>query len=298
MGGLGSLITDGMTVMLKPNLVTYIDYRPVELNGVTTDYRFIQAVVNLVREINPNGKIILAEGSGGNTSTLFNFEKLKYFDITGVDEFMAFESFSGGYRDFLSDSLHAVELPDSISRYPDNIKPNQSRKIYYNKSYFDADVLITLPVLKNHSNAGITGGVKNIGMGATPANIYADKDNNKPYLRSPIIDHKDGNLERWLHDYYAGRPADLVIMEGLQGVASGPGGGNNLAGLIRNQKNMRLVLAGKDVVATDAIAGLIMGHDPQRANHLIYLHNDGLGIVDPALIEVTGGVKVDLIAFL
>ena len=290
-GGLEDIISDGKSVMIKPNLVNYFDYRPIELNGVTTDHRVLQAIVHLVREINPTGKVILAEGNAERVPTLTNFGILKYLEITGVDEFIGFEAFSGGYREYLSDSLHALELPDSLSYYPDNLKPNLSRKIYYNKRYFEADVLITVPVLKNHSNAGITGGVKNIAIGGTPANIYGDKDNVRPYLRSVTIDHNNGNLDRWMHDYYAGRPADFVIFDGLQGVSSGPGGGGNLTALIRNQHNMRLILAGRDVVATDAIAGLIIGHDPQRANHLIYLHNDGFGVVDPALIEVIG-VKV------
>ncbi len=287
-GGLNDIVRDGMTVMLKPNLVNYFDYRPVELNGVTTDHRFIQVVVNLVRELNPNGKIILAEGSAERTPTLTNFSLLKYDAITGVDEFLGFEVASGGYQEFTSLLLVPVDLPDSLSLYPDEIKPNKSRTIYYNKAYYDADVLISLPVLKNHQTAGITGGVKNVAMGATPSNIYGNKNHNRPFLRSQVIDHANGNLDKWLHDYYIGRPADFVIIDGLQGVSNGPGGGGNLNALMRNQHNMRLVMAGKDAVATDAIAGLIIGHDPQKANHLVYLHNHGLGIVDPALIEVVG----------
>ena len=95
-----------------------------------------------------------------------------------------------------------------------------------------------------------------------------------------------------MHDYYVGRPVDFVIIDGLQGGSNGPGvGGSNLVNIKKNQQNMRLILAGKDAVATDAIAGLIMGHDPQRAQYLVSIHNDGYGTVDPALIDVVG-VKV------
>lgn len=287
-GGMESFITDGKSVMIKPNLVNYYTFRPIELNGVTTDHRVLRAVVQLVRELNPTGKIILAEGCAEAVPTLTNFQNLKYSLIPGIDEFIGFEAASGGYREYTSDSLISVELPDSMSLYPDSKKPNLNRKIYYNKRYYNTDVLITVPVLKNHQGAGITGGVKNIAIGATPANIYGNKEWSRPFLRSQVIDHDNGNLDKWIHDYYAGRPADFVIIDGLQGVSNGPGGGGNLANLIKNQHNMRLIMAGKDVLATDAIAGLIFGHDAQLANHLVYLHNDGFGTIDPALIEVIG----------
>jgi hypothetical protein len=83
-------------------------------------------------------------------------------------------------------------------------------------------------------------------------------------------------------------------MDGLQGLEYGPigmGPGNydsDLEQMMASQKNMRLILAGRDPVALDAIAGLVMHHDPQLTNHLVYLHNHGYGIVDPARIELVG----------
>ncbi len=291
-GGMGHLVKDGKTVMLKPNLVNDYPNRTVQVNGATTDYRVVQAVVDLVRELNPHGKIIIAEGSGGDVATTTIMTRLKYKDITGVNSFIGLEAASGNYRDFTSDSLVAVNLPDALSKYPDDLKPNKTRAIYYNKRYFQADVLISIPVLKNHATAGITGAVKNVAIGCTPANVYADKDNAKPFLRSTVIPHDVPTLSKWMHDYYVGRPVDFVIIDGLQGGSNGPGvGGNTLTSIARNQQNMRLILAGKDAVATDAVAGLIMGHDPQKAQYLVDIHNSGFGTVDPALIDVVG-VKV------
>lgn len=291
-GGFGNLITDGKTVMLKPNIVSDFANRSIEANGATTDYRVVQAVVELVRELNPHGKIIIAEGSAGTTKTFMT--RLKYMDITGVNSIMGLEECSGKYRDYASDSLVAVNLPDALSRYPDDLKPNKTRAIYYNKRYYQADVLISIPVLKNHLQAGITGGVKNVAIGCTPANIYADNTYGSPFQRI-MIDHAQENLNKWIHDYYVGRPVDFVVMDALQGGSSGPGVGNNdLAKIKSNQHNMRLIIAGRDAVATDAVEGLIMGHDPQLAPYLVYIHNSGFGTVDPALIDVVG-VKVNTV---
>ncbi len=290
-GGFGNLITDGKTVLLKPNLVADATNRTLQVNGATTDYRVVQAVVELVRELNPHGKIIIAEGSAGNTTTKNIMSRLGYMGITGVNTFIGLEESSGNYRDFASDSLVAVNLPNALSKYPDDIKPNKTRAIYYNKRYFQADVVISIPVLKNHGTAGITGGVKNVSIGCTPATLYAVNTASSPYLRS-IISHDLPLLSKWLHDYYVGRPVDFVITDGLQGGSNGPGvGGNDLTKIQRSQQNMRLILAGKDAVAVDAIHGLIMGHDPQRAQYLVDIHNSGFGTVDPALIDVVG-VKV------
>ena len=160
-----------------------------------------------------------------------------------------------------------------MSKYPDDLKPNKTRAIYYNKRYYQADVLISIPVLKNHNSAGITGGVKNVSIGCTPANIYADNTYKSPFQRI-IIDHAQENLNKWIHDFYVGRPVDFVVMDALQGGSSGPGVGNNdLTAIKRNQQNMRMIIAGRDAVATDAVEGLIMGHDPQLAPYLVYIHN-------------------------
>ncbi|MGE5599740.1 MAG: sugar-binding protein, partial [Bacteroidota bacterium] len=60
----------------------------------------------------------------------------------------------------------------------------------------------------------------------------------------------------------------------------------------QDQMNMRLILAGRDAVAVDTIASLLMGWDPNSVKHLRYLNGDGLGNLDPACIAVAGK-KVD-----
>ena len=98
-----------------------------------------------------------------------------------------------------------------------------------------------------------------------------------------MIPH-DENLHKWVADYYRCRPADFVVLDGLQGVQNGP----NPRPIERNQMNMRLIIAGKDAVATDTVAALIMGWDPQSVQHLVYLSRSGCGIMDPSKIDVLG----------
>ncbi|MFC2135374.1 DUF362 domain-containing protein [Bacteroidota bacterium] len=293
-GGFEELITDGDVVILKPNLVS--DYEetlspqtlPPEVNGMTTDYRLVQAVVNLVRERNPNGMVYILEGVANGT-TRGNMETLFYDEnhISGVDDFLYLEEISGGYREYSSENLVEVTLPENVQLYADYMKPNNSSAYYLNKIYFEADVLISLPVLKNHSISNVTGAVKNVGIGATPQNIYGGAPGDNHRWVNNVIDHFPTNLHYWIHDFYLCRPVDYAIMDGLQGSKNGPTGQGSL-NLAAAQQNMRLILAGKDAVAVDAIASLMMSYDPQNVRHLVHLHNNNAGCAETSLISVRG----------
>jgi hypothetical protein len=80
-------------------------------------------------------------------------------------------------------------------------------------------------------------------------------------------------------------------MDGLQGIENGPLCHEFLNGtqyLEQDQMNARLILAGRDPVAVDGAASLLCGHDPLLIRHLVALHDDTLGCVDPRLIRVAG----------
>jgi len=160
--------------------------------------------------------------------------------------------------------------------------------------------LISLPVLKNHFNTGITGAVKNVGIGATPSTIYGFGPSSlTPNERWNVIDHGADNstrinLHNWIHDYYMCRPVDFVIMDGLQGIENGPlchDFLNNSLQISEDQMNTRLILASKDPISLDAISSLLTGQDPLLIPHLVSLHNDLAGCSDPRLIRVEG-IKV------
>jgi uncharacterized protein (DUF362 family) len=288
-GGFQGLIKDGQVVVLKPNLVYHKDYTlpgwqgrllPVDANGVTTDWRVTKAVVELVREYNPHGKVYVMEGSAV-TTTREVMAALKYTQefIPGVDEFIALEEDSGGWKDYNSPDLVKVTLPEGRYR----------KEFYLNKKYQQADVLISLPCLKNHWHAAVTGAIKNVGIGGTPANIYGISARN--IGRNNMVDHNSQELHQWIHDFYMCRPVNFVIMDGLQGIQNGPTPCFDMSltsELSRDQMNMRLILAGSDAVAVDTIEALLMGWDPLSVGYLKYLNEDRVGNLDPACINIVG----------
>jgi uncharacterized protein (DUF362 family) len=293
-GGLKSLISDGDTVVLKPNLVSITDYtlpgwkgKPlsVEVNGATTDYRVIKAVVELVREINPSGTVYVMEGSSIPTEKAFEHFNYNHESIPGVDAFLALEKDSGKFGDRESPGLVKVSLPEGLL----------TDTYYYNKKYYEADVLISIPCLKNHWSAIVTGSIKNLSIGATPGNVYGISANSPG--RNNMVNHSTLALHYWLHDYFLGRPADFVIMDGLQGIQNGPTPSAAISGatdIKDDQMNMRLIMAGKDSVAVDTIESIIMGWNPLSVPYLRLLNTSRVGNIDTAYIDVTGK-SVDMV---
>lgn len=291
-GGFEGLIFDGQVIVIKPNLVTINDYTlpgwrgvPLapEFNGTTTDWRVTKAVVELVRERNPTGKVYIMEGSSTRTKSAMRHYHYTPEYIPGVDEFIAIEEDSGKWREYDSPYLCKVDLPNGLL----------NKTYYLNKRYKEADLLISIACLKTHWHAAVTGGVKNVGIGATPANIYGISSGNVG--RNNMVDHERDDLHKWIHDFYLCRPVDFVILDGLQGIQNGPTPCYEVSrttDLAQDQMNMRMILAGRDAIAVDTISALVMGWDPYYVNYLRYLNRSGMGNLDTAFIKVAGK-KVD-----
>jgi uncharacterized protein (DUF362 family) len=288
-GGLKEIIKDNQTVVLKPNLVQmHVDSTgqlfDKEINGATTDWRVTKAVAELVRKLNPNGKILVMEGSAGD-GTKKAMEHLNYNrdSIPFVDEFIAIEDESGNWQEYNSPKLVKYSLPDGLLY----------KEYYLNKKYLECDVLISIPCLKTNSGAVVSGSIKNVGIGATPANIYGVSPSNPG--RTKMVSHKivDGELDKWVYDYYICKPVDFVVMDGLQGFQNGPVpmGKDNVTS---DRMNMRLIMAGKDSVSVDSIEALIAGWDPESITYLKYLSDSGMGIRDTSRITVVGKLVEDV----
>ncbi len=308
-GGLESIVKDGDFVVLKPNLIAAKhfaggrfdmmregdDYTGGKMlkktaNGISTDYRITKVVAEMVRELNPSGKIYIMESSGWG-STEKNMQLLGYTkeNFPVVDKIISMDKVGGEYSSVDSDDLVALDLGNK-KLYKDGRKHKKYTKglFYMSKVYHSADVVIDLPVLKSHLNAGFTGAVKNVAIGTAPVTVYG----NEGTLDRFLISHSWGPLNKFIHDFYLTKPVDFVITDGLQGTENGPMAFASES-LEEAQKNMRLILAGKDALAVDVIHAYTVGIDPQRVDYLTLLANDKVGIIDPAKINVVGNARVD-----
>jgi len=124
--------------------------------------------------------------------------------------------------------------------------------------------VISAAKMKTHGNTGVTLGMKNM-FGLLPDKLkgrYHARGISKVILDintvlRPVLTVIDG----------------FVAMEGM-----GPVHGSPVA--------MDTIIAGRDVVATDAVASRVMGFDPHGISHIRKAHEKGLGEIDN--IEVVG----------
>ena len=129
--------------------------------------------------------------------------------------------------------------------------------------------ILHLPTIKTHGHAVMTGSVKNsFGGLLKEVRHYAHK-----HMHEVLVDLL--YMQRELH------PGVFTAMDGT--VAGDGAGPRTMIPRIKN-----LIAASADSVAIDAISAKLMGFDPMEIPFLRMAHERGLGIADPARIEVVG----------
>ncbi len=245
-GGLESIIKENATVVIKPNLV-----KPSLPNeAVTTDYRIVQEVVNMVKECGA-GKIIIAESTPyGNV-----FEEVKFNLISGAELF--------NMEECGEDDCYKLKPEGSLT----------GEELFIPKRYMDADVVIGVAKLKTHSeyDAGVTLSLKN-SFGVPPTRFYGIGYKEQLHL---------WGLKEAIVDINKIRKPDFVIIDGIVG---GEGDGPLLVRPVQSD----IVLAGTDPVAVDMVALDFMGFIIEEVRHVKLAAEEGLGIADLNKINIVG----------
>ncbi|TRO46963.1 DUF362 domain-containing protein [Candidatus Bathyarchaeota archaeon] len=124
--------------------------------------------------------------------------------------------------------------------------------------------IISAAKLKTHSETMVTLGMKNL-FGLLP-----DKMKGKYHMRG---------MHKVITDITRVLPPAITVVDGFVAMEGrGPVGGDPV--------KMDTIIAGKDVVATDATAARAMGFDPHQIPHIRMAHEGGLGEIDD--VEVVG----------
>jgi len=115
--------------------------------------------------------------------------------------------------------------------------------------------IISAAKLKTHMETGVTLGMKNM-FGLLP-----DKLKGKYHIRG---------MDKVIVDIVSVLKPALTVIDGFVGMeGKGPVGGDAI--------KMDTIIAGEDMVATDATAVRVMGIDPQTIEHIKWGHERGLG---------------------
>lgn len=241
-GGMKAFVPPGASVLIKPNLC---DPQPAS-SGVTTHLEVIQAVAELCREAGA-AKITIGEGPiiGVDWQKVYEVTNLKRLEETGCQ---------------------VINLHDYPTVTLDVPGGEIMKKVKISQPAWEADVVINIPVLKNHILTLLTCAMKNL-KGVLPLSMK--KQFHFRGLDGAIVD-----LNQVV------RPAlnivdGIVGQEGLGPVSGTPAG-------------LGVMLAGVNTVAVDAVAAAIIGYTPSEINHLLLASQRGLGPIDLRDIEVTG----------
>ena len=251
-GSIADVISPGDRVLLKANLLAPAG--PEE--SVTTHPAVVRAVIVEVK--NAGGVPVVADSpgyfsraAGAKCPALAKSGLKDVADELGI-EACQFEAMENGFVE--------TEVPGGVFL----------RSIYAARLALEADIIITLPKLKTHSNTWYTGAVKNMfGAVATKTRKQA---------------HRLSTLERFsgsLVDIYSVFTPQLAIMDGVIGMeGEGPRHGK--------PRQAGLILASRDPVALDAAASRIIGFDPLEIVTTREAAARGLGKGDLDSIEIVG----------
>jgi uncharacterized protein (DUF362 family) len=222
-----------------------------------TDYRVVQAVVDMVKAYGAS-RVIIAEGP-----------------IFG-DAFNPVLAKSSGY-DQLKDvelvNLNGMKKEDCYELKPE--KSSTGKALFIPKVYMDTDVVISIAKLKTHSQPdAIVSLVLKNAIGVPSEKVYGAGMGHK------IMLHGLG-LKESIVDINFIRKPDFCIIDGIIG-GEGNGPLNN------TPVDSQIIFAGKDPVAVDTAASSFMGFNPAEIPQIKLASEKGLGIADLASIKVVG----------
>ena len=180
------LLADQTTILLKPNLVNTSRF------PVTTSPDFCRTVITYIQACS-NATIILGEGCGDSSH-----------DTDAVFRHLGFEDLAREFDIELLDLNHAPLVKKNLDG--NLIFP----EIYLPEIAFDS-FIISLPVLKAHSLAVVTGTLKNM-MGFAPPKYYSGSGVWKKAMFHEQMQTSIKELCRY-------RTPDLTIMDASVGLA-------------------------------------------------------------------------------
>jgi uncharacterized protein (DUF362 family) len=239
LGGMGRFISRGDVVLVKPNIGW--DRTPEQAANTNPE-----VVATLVR-------LALAAGA----------KEVKVFDHTCEDPRRCYVR--SGIMEAAKGAGATVKYIDERRFRKMEIKGEALKTWEVYQEAMEVDKVINCPILKHHSSARLTMGMKNF-MGLVGGE------------RGRLHWHLDQNIV----DLAAFFKPTLVVLDAIRILtANGPQGGS-----LKYVKRLNTVAAGIDQVAIDAIGAKIFGMGLEEMDHLRIASQRGLGLMDLGKLRI------------
>ncbi len=228
--GLDEIITTGDTIIIKPNLVN------ASPHPVTTPAILCGSIISWLRDHFSN-PVIIAEGTGDiHMNTMEVFDALGYVSLSAEM------------------NVPLVDLNEE-----ETILLSHSRNTIFPEFHMPAiamdSYIISVPVLKAHSLARITGTLKNM-MGFAPPRFYQADSR---WKKSEFHKH----MQQSIRELNRFRTPDLTIMDATIGLSRYHLGGPQC------DPPVNTLMGGTDPVEIDREAAKLLGFDWTEIPHLV-----------------------------
>jgi len=226
--------------------------------------------------IKPNIGWAVAPDLGANTNPVIVKRIIEHCLDAGAGKVYVFDNSCDSWR--LSYSTSGIETASKnagaevVPAYSESLYQaviltggTTLRTVKVHELVLSSNVLINVPVLKNHGGAGMTAALKNY-MGMV-------------WDRNEF--HRKG-LDACIAEASLARKADLTIIDMYRVMKSGGPRGNPSS----KRELMKMLVASVDPVAADAAAARALGFEPSDFGYIAKAAKLGLGVTDLAKLDV------------
>ncbi len=235
LGGMSAFVASGANVVVKPNIcVAYHTYE----YAATTNPWVVGTLVKMCFESGAASVKVMDHPFGGTGAEAYK--------ISGIQEQV--EAAGGEMVNMISYHYIDTEIPSALSL--------KTTKIY--DEILNAEVLINVPIAKNHDSSVLTLGMKNL-MGAV-------------WIRETL----HNNLHQCIADLNSRLKPQLTLVDAVRIMTKGGPTGGKLSYV--QQKDT--VIASRDVVAADSLAASLFGMKPEDLEYVRIATSMGLGRSD------------------
>lgn len=241
MGGMGRFVKRGQTVTIKPN----IGWAVAPDLGANTNPIVIKRIIEHCLDAGAR-KVYVFDNSCDSWRLSYQTSGIETAARNAGAEVVPAHSES---------QYQTVTLKGSMTL----------RTVKVHELVLSSDVLINVPVLKNHGGAGMTAALKNY-MGMV-------------WDRNEF--HRKG-LDACIAEASLSRKADLTIVDMYRVMKTGGPRGNPSS----KRDLMKMLVASVDPVAADAASARALGFDPSDFGYIAGAARLGLGIVDLEKLDV------------
>lgn len=288
LGGLGDIVRPGDHVAIKTNLTGGTNWE-----GKTWGLPAVETFVTHPEVVKALGKLVLDAGAG------------KLYIVEAVYQWDSYPLW--GYEDAAKElgatliDLNATEPYNDFAETPVPGGGKLYNAFTFNHILEELDTFMSVSKMKCHWIAGVTHTMKNL-FGLVPFRFYERNagDGYRSGFHGPSDQTAGQRVPTIINELNRARPLHFGLVDGIKTTEGGEGP------WIEGVRTLSpgVLIAGKDVVATDAVATAAMGFDPtapalsapfiRGENHLQIASDLGLGTNRLDEIEVVGAAIDDV----